>query len=78
MYVTCPGTAGKGHIPTILRAQVGPHKDSGDSGGSMSGARKVEVWKFYRILRVLEALRGSCARILRVREAPGRDTFLPL
>ena len=33
---------------TALRGRVGPPKetlDSGDSEGSMSGARKLEVWK---------------------------------
>ena len=50
-YFTCSGGTGEGQVPTILRARVGPLKEtleSGDSEGSI-----------YRILRVLEALRGS-------------------
>ena len=36
-----------------------------------------EAWRLAeaRVLRVLEALGGSFVRVLRVREAPGRDTF---
>ena len=70
MYVFyVSGGSGEGHIPTILRPLLGPLKetlDFGDSEGSI-----------YRISRVLETLRGSFVRILRVREARGRDRFLP-
>ena len=56
LYVfACPGSSGEGQILTALRYRVGPLKetlDSGDSEGSI-----------YRILCVLEALRGSFVRI---------------